>query len=560
MPNYLNSPLGVFTYYNDSSLYNYFVNKYVNYTFLIQNGAVTADGETFKNNFPINSLYLSIQKRAGNVAVEFINMFNSFFPNTTYRENEPNQTYEFYNNTNKYIKTESNVRLTPINDGGSDIYGYTGSNNYGFLYGGIDSYSSEPDLRDASFSIIIFDDEYNNYVILGFGALYSPSYKEMWVKMGRLANNSYRTAFINYFKNATPDPHPPIEDTDPYAQGGNTGSGGGSGNFDHTSDPVDIPSLPTLSAADTGFITLFNPSAAQLRDLANYMWSNPLFDLDAWKKIFADPMDAILGLSIVPVNVPSGGATAVTVGNISTGVSMTKATAQYVEVDCGSLNVQEFWGAYLDYAPYTKCEIHLPYCGIHPLDIDDVMGKTVTVKYHVDILSGACCAYVKCGDSVLYEFVGQCAASIPITGDNWTNVINGVMQIAASVGTMVATGGLAAPVTGANAAKSIGQAVAIDANIASTIMSMKPSIEKSGSLGGVGGMLAIQKPYLILTRPNQALPANQNKYTGYPAFITLALADLEGYTEIEQIHLENVPATSAELDEIITLLKGGVIL
>ena len=188
------------------------------------------------------------------------------------------------------------------------------------------------------------------------------------------------------------------------------------------------------------------------------------------------------------------------------------------------------------------------------------MKKTITVKYHIDILSGACTAFVKCGDSVLYEFVGQCAASIPITGDNWTNVINGVMQIAASVGTMVATGGLAAPVTGANAAASVGKAIATDANIASTIISMKPSIEKSGSIGGVGGMLAIQTPYLILSRPRQALPTNQNKYTGYPSFITFALSQLSGYTEIEQIHLENVPATSAELDEIVTLLKGGVIL
>ena len=382
-----------------------------------------------------------------------------------------------------------------------------------------------------------------------------------WVMNGY--NVYINTAIANWFNGIEPSPP---EVTDPFVEGGTTeGTGGasggsGGGDFDHTSDPIDFPSLPTLSAADAGFITLFNPTSTQLYNLANYMWSNPLFDLDAWKKIFADPMDAILGLSIVPVNVPSSGASAVTVGNISTGVSMNKASAQYVEVDCGSLNVKEFWGAYLDYSPYTKCEIHLPYCGIHPIDIDDIMGKTVQVKYHVDILSGACCAYVKCGDSVLYEFVGQCAASIPITGDNWTNVINGVMQIAASVGSMVATGGLAAPVTGANAAASIGQAVAIDANIASTIMSMKPSIEKSGSLGGVGGMLAIQKPYLILTRPKQALPVNQNKYTGYPSFITFVLSDLVGYTEIEQIHLENVPATSAELDEIIKLLKGGVIL
>lgn len=355
-------------------------------------------------------------------------------------------------------------------------------------------------------------------------------------------------------------------DTDPFGGGGTTdGTGGpsggsGGGDFDGTSDPIDFPLLPTLSAADTGFITLFNPSTSQLRALATYMWSNPLFDLDAWKKIFADPMDAILGLSIVPVNVPSGGSGVVTVGNISTGVSMTKASAQYVEVDCGSINVKEYWGAYLDYAPYTKCEIHLPYCGTHPIDVDDIMNKTVHIKYHIDILSGGCCAYVKCGNSVLYEFAGQCAASIPITGDDWTNVINGVMQIAASVGSMVATGGLTAPVTQSNLPASIGKAVAIDANIGSTIMSMKPSIEKSGSLGGVGGMLAVQKPYLILTRPKQALPSRQNHYTGYPSFITQRLSGLTGYTQIEQIHLENVPATSAELDEIELLLKGGVLL
>ena len=96
---------------------------------------------------------------------------------------------------------------------------------------------------------------------------------------------------------------------DPYGDGGGTsGTGGGTGDFDGTGDNIDIPSLPTLSAVDTGFITLFNPSAGELRSLANYMWSNPLFDLNAWKKIFADPMDAILGLSIVPVAVPNGGA------------------------------------------------------------------------------------------------------------------------------------------------------------------------------------------------------------------------------------------------------------
>lgn len=346
---------------------------------------------------------------------------------------------------------------------------------------------------------------------------------------------------LKFYKDAVP-----IYTTDdPYGDGGMSGPGGGTGSFDGTGDDISIPDLPTLSAVDAGFITLFNPTLEQMNNLASYMWSD-LFDINGWKKIFADPMDAVLGLSIVPVAVPNGPAKEVKVGNISTGVQMTVAASQYVAVDCGTLNVNEYWGSYLDYSPYTQAEIYLPYIGIHPISTDDIMNKPIHVVYHVDILSGSCCAYVKCGGSVLYSFIGQCASSIPITGDNWTNVVNGAISIAGSIGSMVATGGATAPMA-------IGQ-------IASTsVNTMKPTVEKSGAMSGTGGMLAVQSPYLILTRPRQALPRDQNTFIGYPSFITERLGDLTGYTEIDSVHLENVPATEPELSEIESLLKSGVI-
>ena len=334
---------------------------------------------------------------------------------------------------------------------------------------------------------------------------------------------------------------------DPYNAGGESGSGGGTGTFSGTGDDISIPSLPILSAVDAGFITLFNPSVSQLHALATYMWENPLFDISNWKKLFADPMEAILGLSIVPVNVPSSGSANVKVGNIVTDVAMTKAAGQYVTVDCGTLNVNEYWGAYLDYAPYTKAELYLPYCGTHPISVDDIMGKSVHVVYHVDILSGACCAYVQCDGTVLYTFVGQCSCSVPITGNDWTNVVNGAVNMATSIGSMVATQGMTAPYAIANIASSAANVV-------------KPNVEKSGAMGGMGGMLGVQTPYLILTRPRQAVPKKQNKYMGYPAYITEKLQDLIGYTEIESINLTNISATEQETSEIIRLLKEGVFL
>lgn len=334
--------------------------------------------------------------------------------------------------------------------------------------------------------------------------------------------------------------------TDPYEQGGGeSGTDGGSGDFDGTSDSIDFPTLPTIGAVDSGFITIFNPTLSEVKSLATYMWTNPLFDLTTWKKIFADPMDAILGLSLVPVPIPDGGSRAIKVGNIATDVTMNVAATQFVEIQCGTINVNEYWGAYLDYSPYTKAEIYLPYCGTHQLSIDDVMNKSVEVRYHVDILSGACCAYVKCGDSVLYTFLGQCSSSIPIAANDFTHVINGVLSAAVSIGSMVASGGISAP-------------LAVPALASTAVNSMKENVEKSGAISGTGGILAIQKPYLILTRPRQAVPANQNSYTGYPSFITEDLSTLSGYTEIEAMHLEGLTCMEEEMNEIVKLLHEGV--
>lgn len=331
----------------------------------------------------------------------------------------------------------------------------------------------------------------------------------------------------------------------PFYPGGESGVGGGSGSFDNTSEPIDIPNLPSISASSTGFISLFNPTLSQLNELASYLWSD-LFEIDGWKKLFADPMDAILGLSILPVSIPSGGIREVKVGNIGTGISLTVAASQFVEVDCGSIDVNEYWGAYLDYEPYTQAQIFLPYIGTRPISVDEIMGKTVRVVYHVDILTGACCCFVKCGDSVLYTYNGQCSIPIPITGANYTSVVNGVISVAASVGSLVATGGASAP-------------IAVPAIASSVVNQMKPQIEKSGSISGSAGVLNMQTPYLILIRPRQALPSKQNEFIGYPSLITVQLTELSGYTEVQSIHLENIPATQEEIAEIQSLLEGGVI-
>lgn len=336
-----------------------------------------------------------------------------------------------------------------------------------------------------------------------------------------------------------------------YFPGQTTDNGGGGGTFDNTGNNIGFGGLPTLSAVAAGFITIYNPSLTSLQALSDYLWTSNFFD--NVKKIFSNPMDAIIGLSIVPVIIPPDQSVEVKVSGISTGVYMTKASSQYTQLNCGTLAIEEYWGSALDYSPYTKIQIYLPYIGIRELSTDDIMGKTIELLYNVDILTGACTAQIKSGNSVLYQFSGSCSCSIPITGRDFSQIISNVVNAVGGVALGVATGGLAAPMTVA------GVAAALNCS-ASSVMNSKPRVERSGSMGSTAGLMGVQTPYLIIERPRQALPVSYNEFVGYPSNITAMLSTLSGYTEVESIHLENIHATSDELTEIENLLKGGILL
>ena len=385
---------------------------------------------------------------------------------------------------------------------------------------------------------------------------------------------SYDADASSFFEGALRDPY----DVPPST------SAGADATYDFTSsDDVDFPPLPTLSAINTGFISLWSPTNEQMLNLSRYMWNADILTADFWKRLLANPMDLVFGLSIIPVDLRApessyvGVSHNVVVGLIDTQIEMDTIVSQWVEYDCGYIDISETWGAYLDYDPYTKLDIYLPFCGVHPLRIDDFMPGRIHVKYHIDLLSGSCVAIVKStktnehGDvlnSVVYQFMGNCATQIPVTASQYADAVRSAITIAASIGSMAALG--VAGGAAAGAAKTPAVARAVNAKVASkeislgasaieNVMTLKPSIERSGAIGSSGALLSVQVPYLILTRPRQAKPDNQQTYTGYPSFITENLVDLNGWTEVQAIHLEGIPCTVNELSEIDELLKSGVI-
>ena len=348
----------------------------------------------------------------------------------------------------------------------------------------------------------------------------------------------------------------PESNTDPYIIDDPSQFGGGTGAHEDPDEieKATIPPLPSLSAVNTGLVTMYGATNAQLGALGAYLWSN-LWDIDTnFKKLFADPMNCLIGLSIVPVIPSMGGAQNVRFGNIDTPIALNVLTSQYVELDCGTLSIKEYIGSFLDYSPYVNISIYLPYIGYRELSPDDVMNDTIHVVYHIDVLTGGCCAMIETGKKgLLYSFNGSCIANVPITAINYSGAIqNAVSAVGAGLTTVagIATG--AAPVAAVGAASML-------SNAANTAMNSKPTIQRSGSMGGSAGIMSYQKPLLVVTRPRMSVPDKLNKFAGLTTNVTMNLSQCTGFTQVELIHLDNVPCTQAEREELLSLLKTGVI-
>ena len=332
---------------------------------------------------------------------------------------------------------------------------------------------------------------------------------------------------------------------DPKFYGDISTTGGGDGDYeDNGSDTIGLPDLTALnqnSISNTKFLTCYKMTPAQLSKLGDELWSDNIFTQIS--NTVLKPTDFIVNLSLLPVDV--GGVTKlIKAGKILlNGAEGTLINQQFIRVDCGSLEVKKKWGAAIDYQ--TDVSIFLPFIGEQSLNANEVMGASLNVIYTVDILSGSCIASVRVIkdnlDAVLYQFTGNMASNYPITSADYATVFSGALQLAVGVGSLPSSGGVLSLVS------------------ATSNMLSGANVKRTGSLSSASGFMGIKKPYLILSRPIQSLPSEYNTFRGYVSNITLALSECSGYTKVAEIHMENIPATSAELDELDGLLKAGVI-
>lgn len=303
--------------------------------------------------------------------------------------------------------------------------------------------------------------------------------------------------------------------------------------------------IPTGSAS--ALYSIYNPSQAELSQLGAWLWSSNF--VDQLLKLFADPMQAIIGLHKVFCAPPISGRGTIKVGYLDSQVPTNLVSGQYVTIQCGSVTLPEYFGNVLDYDPYTRVSIYLPFVGIVPLDTGEVMRGQISVTYHIDVLTGACLAEVSVtrdlAGGILYTYTGNAAVQYPLSSGSYMGILSSIVSVAGGIAGTIASGGAMAPLA---------------MGAASGILSARTRVQHSGGFSGNAGAMGARVPYLIVTRPQSALAGNYEAFEGVPANHTTTIGRCAGYIRCKVAHLEGVPATQIELAELEELLSSGVLI
>lgn len=397
-----------------------------------------------------------------------------------------------------------------------------------------------------------------------------------------LTNTANNSAWTYIYNNSIHKGDP----TNPYSPGGyNDGpKGGDDSNFSEDTDEVPIGDLPdeTVSAIGSGFSTLFTPSKSQLRHLQGIMWGSNIVNF--FQNMVENIGEMFVSLGVVPFNVPAGNTVSVKwFGIVDTAVSLTLAAKQWIRIDMGSVSVNSdndkmyTTDTALDYTPYCKLGIYLPFIGFQDIDIDECRKATLHLYYDIDLMSGACVAKIEVAGSILYQFSGNCLSQIPLSSQDaqtlFTNAVN-IGLAASGVGTAAAVAGagdavaagenLSASEASLGEAKRAAQVSSAQSKLASctanAAIGMKPNYTRTGAVGGPCAMLAEKTPYLYLRTSRQSMPEGYEKVCGFPCNMYGNLSTFSGYTVVEDIRLNHLVATAGEVEEIYKLLKSGVII
>lgn len=375
-----------------------------------------------------------------------------------------------------------------------------------------------------------------------------------------IANSGNDAPYNTVVRFHTGEPDYVLPDDDDDYPGGTNIDDDGPGRY----DPDNPPPIPDFQQDEgIGFdgnavlTTTYVCSSGDLVNVGQKLWSQAYFNV---LKVQSNPIENIVSIKAFPMAIPGGSSETIKVGDIDFGVTANKHSSLYV-FTVGSVKYTGYYTAYdiahpgsgnryLDFAPYTKVKLNLPYIGLIELDPNEIYGSTISVKYIIDLVTGQCMAIITLDAIPFLTVTGQMGFDIPLTA---TDRVQTELRVASAA--ITAVGGAAGHIL----AGDVGGGVLAGATGAMNIMGADYTSQRTASPSPACASYANHMVYLLIDRPQTSGQSSGFKHLhGKPCHKYSKLSNLSGFVAVDRRADIKVGMTSEENKLLEQLLTEGV--
>lgn len=334
-------------------------------------------------------------------------------------------------------------------------------------------------------------------------------------------------------------------------------------------DEVQMPNKPTLGVSSTGALNVYRVG---LYDLSNFMAE--IFHTTTRTNYSGSDMGEMLATSLINIDkglndlikgdvtqfvvdthiIPCVPSTETAYSQIAIGGFLCdsvgqRVTSDYVDVQCGSITLgngkNRFYDSFQD-LDGCRYKLFLPFIGFVDINPSYIWSHTIAVAYRFNIIDGSCIAFVSSSmlingaTSIIGAYSGSCCVHMPITGQNYSNVISGMMQ---------AVGGAMS-----------GNPMLVGSGVLQTT---HKDITMSNAYNASASFMGIRKPYLLIEKPTQNISTDFYEKNGGLINSLYKLSALRGtgFTKCTNVNTSTLSGIDKdERDAIKEMLEGGVYL
>lgn len=225
---------------------------------------------------------------------------------------------------------------------------------------------------------------------------------------------------------------------------------------------------------------------------------------------------------------------------------------EIVQWNQSSEQIEPRLNCFLDYEPYTKITIKLPWMQPFDLPPSQVYGHRLSFTYTLSVITGILSVDVRIDGGIVLTRQANVKTSIPITGTGSNSHV--LSEISSSI---------------IAASKSPAGAIGGALNLADAYARAGEGVEAGKeSIDGLQTFLTTRQAYAIISHPIAAIPGqkdgddtNTNYFKhqiGMAADLTCTIGEYKGFAAFRSADLDSVDAPEEVKQDILRIIKEGV--